>query len=360
MTQQSDRKQYKEISSADHLPDQLSLGRYCFETSDRPLRYGLAPGDAARSYKEVGYTGPSVLNTEVIQEGSKIRSYGNIEDWDTGLSVIQLMSQIYPKNQFVCVMKHAIPFAVARGSSLEEAYSLAWGRDPIIPFGGVIVLSGIVEEQLAERLHQTFIDGILAKGYSKKAIDVLTTKPDLRVLCLSNLGEVANDFGCEVKSINGGILVAERHKLQTHRMSDITVTSQNQPDERMLRAAIFQWMVCSFVRSNAASFGDDRVTYGVGAGQGSRIDAITIALSIAGKRCPYYQEWKSIRQYPLVLATDGFPPEIDSVETCHEYGMSALMSPRGSIKDQIVLDRANQLGLVTLSPVSNERPFTHR
>ena len=361
MTDSTARKQYKEAIPADHvLPEQLVLDKHSFKVARSPLRYGLAPGDPARSYEEVGYKGPSVLSADVVQEGSKIRSYGNVEDWDTGLSVMRLMSEIYPEDEFVCVMKHAIPFAVGREGSVEEAYDLAWNRDPIIPFGGVVTLSGFVDTELAEKIHETFIDGIMAKGYSDKAIKILTTKPDLRILALPNIREQEKDYGYEIKSISGGILIAQRHVLQTRSTAEINVTSTKQPDDDMLRAALFQWIICSFVRSNAAAFGDDHVTYGIGAGQGSRIDALGVALSISASRCPYYTKWLEEKKYPLVLATDGFPPETDSVEMCHRYGISALMSPRGSRKDQLVLDRANNLGLVTLSPVSNERPFTHR
>jgi phosphoribosylaminoimidazolecarboxamide formyltransferase/IMP cyclohydrolase len=354
------RKQYRESVSADHLPDRLTIGKYSFGSARTPLRYGLTPGDAARAYEEEDYSGPSILSAEVIQEGTKIRSYGNVEDWDTGLSVIGGLSDIYPLDEFVCVMKHAIPFAVARAKSVEEAYELSWNRDPIIPFGGVLALSGVVEEQIAQKIHETFIDGILARGYSQKAIEVLSAKSDLRILALPTIKSGVRDYGYEAKSINGGMLVAERHRLKTRSISNIVVTSQKNPDEEMLKSALFQWIICSFVRSNAATFGDERVTYGVGAGQGSRVDAISVALSISAARCPYYQRWQEKKDYPLVLATDGFPPEPDSIETCHRYGISALMSPRGSIKDQIVLDRANELGMVTLSPESNERPFVHR
>ena len=354
------RKQYRESVSADHLPDRLTIGKYSFGSARTPLRYGLTPGDSARAYEEEDYSGPSILSAEVVQEGTKIRSYGNVEDWDTGLSVIGRLSEIYPLDEFVCVMKHAIPFSVARAKSVEEAYELSWNRDPIIPFGGVLALSGAVEEQLAQKIHETFIDGILARGYSQKAIEILTAKSDLRILALPTIKGEIRDYGYEAKSINGGMLVAERHRLKTKNISEIVVTSQNKPDEEMLKSALFQWIICSFVRSNAATFGDERVTYGVGAGQGSRVDAISVALSISAARCPYYQRWQEKKDYPLVLATDGFPPEPDSIETCHRYGISALMSPRGSIKDQIVLDRANELGMVTLSPESNERPFVHR
>ncbi|MBE0415941.1 MAG: hypothetical protein IBX36_05310 [Dehalococcoidia bacterium] len=354
------RRQYRELVPADHLPARLTIGKYSFRSARTPLRYGLAPGDAARAYEEEDYSGPSVLSAEVIQEGTKIRSYGNVEDWDTGLSVIGGLSGIYPQDEFVCVMKHAIPFSVARAKSVEEAYELSWNRDPIIPFGGVIALSGFVEEQLARKIHETFIDGILARGYSEKAIELLTAKSDLRILALPTIRGEIRDYGYEAKSISGGMLVAERHRLRTRRITEIVATSQKKPDEEMLKSALFQWIVCSFVRSNAATFGDERVTYGVGAGQGSRVDAVSVALSIAAARCPYYKRWQERRDFPLVLATDGFPPEPDSIETSYRYGISALMSPRGSRKDQVVLDRANELGMVMLSPESNERPFTHR
>lgn len=354
------REQYREVVSAGHLPRSIHLGNNIrFRADKTPLRYGLSPGDPARAYRQDGYSGPSVLGADIIRQG-KIRSYSNIEDWDTGLSIISYLNLAFPDEECVCVMKHGIPFAVGKASSVEEAYVLAWNRDPIIPFGSVITLSGVVEKPLAERINQVFIDGILAKGYTDGAIDVLKKKPDLRIIQLPNLRNPIDDYGYEVKSVQGGMLLADRHKLRTLRPEDIGVQSVRQPDEYILRTAVFQWIVNTHVRSNAATFGDSNVTYGVGAGQGSRVDALRVALTISRDRCPYYTRWRKNKDRELVLATDGFPPETDSIEICHEHGIAALMSPKGSLKDQVILDRANELGLLILYPESNERPFTHR
>jgi phosphoribosylaminoimidazolecarboxamide formyltransferase/IMP cyclohydrolase len=356
------RKQYREVVPADHLPSEIRIGDIDFPADEFPVRYGLTPATtAAKAYPQKGYTGPSALTAEVIQEGEKIRSYGNIEDWDTGISLIVDLSRAFPNEEYATFMKHGIPFQVAKADDMGKAYRLAFERDTLIKLGATVALSGRVDRKLAEFIKEYFIDGIVAQDYTDDAIDILRTKKDLRILKESMIREDMPDHGYEFKNVKGGVILSDRHKVRTVTPEDIIVTSKRQPeDPRTLTTALLQWIVNTYVRSNAATFGDENIVYGVGSGQGSRVDAIKTALSISAERCPYYRAWLEKKDYPLVLATDGFPPEKDSVETCDEYHIEVFMSPKGSLKDQIVQNRADELGLITLIPKSNERPFTHR
>lgn len=354
------REQYREVVDASHLPETIEIGGKTFRASPVPVRYGLAPGTAARLYREGEFFGASVPNSLIAQQG-KIRSYANIEDWDTGLNLMLDLEERFPGQKFVAVMKHAIPFGVARADSLIEAYQLAWNVDPIIPFGGTLALNDIVDGELAERIAGTFVDGIIAKDFDEDARSVLAKKKDLRLMALPELYEKDHsDHGYEIKSIRGGILLAERYVSKTLTRDDIVVRSEHQISPEMLDAALLQWCVLGYVRSNAAVFGDGQVTYGVGSGQGSRVDAIRNALEHAAERNNFFKAWSSSRPFDLVLATDGFPPETDSVEACAKYGVKGFLSPTGSRKDKAVYDRGVELGLVMLGTESNERPFTHR
>lgn len=356
------RQQYRDVVDASHLPEIIKIGGIGFTASEKGLRYGLAPGTAARLYRQDGFYGASVPNAIIVQMEEKILSYANIEDMDTGLNLMLDLELRFPGKKFAAIMKHAIPFAVSRADSLIAAYSLAWGVDPIIPFGGTLAFNDVVNGELAERIAGTFVDGIIAKDFDADARSILARKKDLRLMALPELYEEGHcDHGYEIKSIEGGLLVAERYKSKTVTREDIVVRSENKTaSDEMLDTALLQWCVLGYVRSNAAVFGDCQVTYGVGSGQGSRVDAIENALSHAAKRCPFLKQQYHVKPFELVLATDGFPPEVDSVEVCAQYGAQGFMSPIGSLKDNKVYNRAVDLGLILLTPKNNERPFTHR
>lgn len=355
------RKQYREVVDSSHLPGEIYVGDIKFSRADEPVRYGLSPGTAAVLYKQEGFEGVSVPNAVTVQAGEKIRSYGNIEDWDTGVNIINNLNRVFPGEKFAVVMKHVIDFGVARADSIYKAYELAWNTDPIIPFGGVLAMNDTVDSGLAEKIYQTFVDGIIAKGFDQDALKILSKKKDLRLMGMPNVNlNDEQDYNYEIKSIRGGILLCERYQSKTLKRDDIIVQSKEQPTEQMLDAALLHWTALGLIRSNGAVFGDDRVTYGVGAGQGARVYAIKNALETAAKYGPHYKAWKKNKHMDLVLATDGFPPEIDSVEACAEHDVRGFISPKGSLKDEPVLDRAIELDLIVMTTKSNERPFTHR
>jgi phosphoribosylaminoimidazolecarboxamide formyltransferase/IMP cyclohydrolase len=356
------RARYRDVVDSSALPGKINIGGEIFRATPVPVRYGLAPGTPARLYRQGEFFGASVANATIAQQGEKIRSYTNIEDWDTGLSLMLDLEKRFPREKFAAVMKHAIPFCVARAHSLQEAYTLAWNVDPIIPFGGTLALNDVVSRELAEQIiAKKFLDGIIAKDFDTDALTILAKKTDLRLMALSDLYQKDHsDHGYEIKSVRGGILLAERYVSETVTQDDIVVRSEHQVSHALRDAALFQWCILGYVRSNAAVFGDDRVIYGVGSGQGSRVDAIRNALEHAAERSPYYQRWISRRDKELVLATDGFPPEPDSVEACAKYGVNGFLSPIGSQRDNDVYKRGVELGLVMLTTKRNERPFTHR
>lgn len=171
------------------------------------------------------------------------------------------------------------------------------------------------------------------------------------------------DHGLEIKDLHGGLLIGDRHRLQTTSIDDIVAIDGTPVDEDVKRAALFQWIACCSLRSNSGNFGDEDTVFGVSTGEGARVYAIENALARAARSCPYYKSWldedRNIRR-PLVLASDGFIPEMDSIEVCYEHGVTNLMTPRGALKEGTIRKRADELGIRYLTTRSNERPFVHR
>jgi phosphoribosylaminoimidazolecarboxamide formyltransferase/IMP cyclohydrolase len=359
------RKQYFEVVDASHLGSSVKIGDINFSEDDFPLRYGLTPKyTAAKVFVQHGYDGPSAITAERIQDGGeKIRSYGNIEDWDTGIRLVQNLNKAFPDEEYVAFMKHGMPFQVAKDPDLGKAYQLAFDVDTIIKFGSVVAFSGIIDDDIAEHLtHKDhFFDGVIAKGYTTKAIELMKRKPNMRVLQEPKIRERIRDHGCEIKDVTGGILIADRHRVKTTSPDQIIPLSKIEIGDDVKKTALFQWLVnASGLRSNSANFGDGNIVYGIGTGCGSRVDAIRQALKIADSRSPYYKKWLKNQDFPLVLASDGFPPENDSVESCYDYDIKYIITPKGSLKDETIKERAEELGIICLTTESNERPFVHR
>lgn len=362
-----ERKQYFDVVDDSGLPTEIVL-RYndgremVLNGIPGSLRYGLTPGKAAREYLLEGYNGESPITAEVIQEGKK-PSFSNKEDLHTGLSVISKLAKAFPKEEFVAIMKHGVPYQVAKAASLEEAHQRAFDVHPYVKSGGTVALSGRMNKRTAELYNSFFVDNIIAQDYTDGALDILTAKrkKNMRIFREKGIRENTPDLGYEIKNTKGGILLAEIHELNTTSVDDIVIRSNAQPsDERELNAALFQWTVNSAVRSNTATLGNEDIVFGIGTTEGSRVEAIENAVRMASRKGPYLNKWRLDPEYSPVLTTDGFPPKVDSIMVCKQNDVNVFMSPIGAIKDNEILDAADALGMVMLSPKSNERPFVHR
>ena len=303
------------------------------------LRYGENPhqkaalyesNDPFRENKVVG-----VAQAELLS--GKEMSFNNYVDADAAW---QLVCDF---DETACaIIKHMNPAGVGTGASTEEAYRLALATDPVSAFGGIVAFNRTIDEAAARALTEIFTEVVIAPGYDEAALEVLRAKKNLRVLRAS---ETQRAEGLEYKTITGGMLIQTR---DTHRLSrdDLKVVTKRVPTEEERRALLFAWTVCKHTKSNAIVYARDGQTIGVGAGQMSRVDSVKIGATRA--------------QLPVkgsVLASDAFFPFRDGVDEAARHGITAVIQPGGSVRDQEVIDAANEHNLAMV--FTGIRHFKH-
>ncbi len=351
------RSQYSARVKED-FPDILECGETRF-LKKIPMRYGENPGYPAAFYLEQGATGPTMGNLTVLQEGTKGLSYINVADMDLGQRLARKLMALNPGRAIAVLVKHEMPSGVALGVNPREAFEKAWACDPLSNFGSVDVFSGQVTEPLARLLVESprNIEVVYAPEFTPDALEVLATRKVLRVVKMgAPLDAPAEDNGLEMKRVAGGLLLQRRFDSKITSPEAVEAVSARRPTEDEVRAAIFNWTVACYTRSNAVVIGTADKVHGIGSGQRSRIDSAEDAIRLS--RRGYGPEG-------CVLASDAFMPFPDVVELAAKHGLTAIIYPLGSVKDKEVIDRANELGLamiVTRRPgeVDCERCFLHR
>ena len=323
------------------------------------MRYGENPGYPAAFYAESGASGPNMATLDVVQEGTKGLSYINMGDMDLGQRLVRKLAAVHP-HRFICALiKHEMPSGVAMAETVEEAFEKAWKGDPLSNFGSVDVFSSPVTERLARLLIESprNIEVVYAPDYTPDSLPVLALRKTLRVVRMGGPADAPSlDSGLEFKRVAGGVLVQKRFDSRIKGSGDVDIVSSRKPTLEEIEAAVFNWTVACFTRSNAVVIGQKDKVHGIGSGQRSRIDAADCAVRFS--RRGYGPEG-------CVLASDAFMPFPDVVELAGQNGITALIYPLGSIRDQEVIDRANELGLamiITRQPgeADSERSFLHR
>jgi AICAR transformylase/IMP cyclohydrolase PurH len=351
------RLQYRRKVEED-FPVQLQWGNFTFKKK-LSMRYGENPGYPAAFYQEMEASGPNMASMELLQEGTKGLSYINIGDMDLGLRLVKKLSILY-KDRLLCVLvKHEMPSGVAMGSDPSGVFEKAWGCDPLSNFGSVDVLNFLVDQSVAELIVEKGrnIEVIFAPDYSSEALKILAGRKPLRVVKIgAAVDDPAVDNGLEFKRVAGGLLVQKRFDSKIESTESVDVVSKKKPTQEELEAAIFCWNVACFTRSNAIVIGKKDKVHGIGSGQRSRIDAAEDAIKFSKR---------SYGPEGCVMASDAFIPFTDVVELAAQSGITAIIYPLGSIRDQEVIDRADELGLamiVTKKPgeTDSERCFLHR
>lgn len=352
-TRQQYRRKVKE-----EFPEKINMGQTSF-IKKIPMRYGENPGYPGAFYQEQGASGPNMATLEVLKEGSKGLSYINVADMDLGQRIARKLSSIYKDKKICVLIKHEIPSGVAIGDSPEEVFIKSWKCDPLSNFGSVDVFNYTITEKLAEIIVEKgrVVEVVYAPGYTEKALEVLSTRKPLRVVKMgSSLLEPSRDNDLEFKRVAGGLLVQKRFDSQITSPDKIDVVSKRTPSSDEIEAAIFNWNVACFTRSNAVIIGQKDKVHGIGSGQRSRIDAAEDAIKF------------SLRGYGpenCVMASDAFMPFPDVVELAAQSNITSIIFPLGSIRDKEVIEKADDLGLsmiATKSPSQNdsERCFLHR
>ncbi len=356
-TSKKDRKQYR-TSVKEEFPDTLRFGNRKFKKK-LPMRYGENPGYPAAFYSEKKASGPNMATMEVLQAGTKGLSYINIGDMDLGQRLVKKLTDIY-KNNLICVLvKHEMPSGVARGESPDETFEKAWNCDSLSNFGSVDVFNYQITKQVAELLVEKGrnIEVVYAPDFTSEALEILASRKPLRLVKMgAALGTKASDNGLEFKRVAGGILIQKRFDSKIISLESIDVVSERKATQEELEAAIFNWNIACFTRSNSIVIGKKDKVHGIGSGQRSRIDAAETAIRYSKRG--YGPEG-------CVMASDAFIPFTDVVELAARNGIKAIIYPLGSIRDQDVIDKANEHNIamiITRKPgeTDSERCFLHR
>ena len=308
-------------------------------TRELDLSYGENPHQRAAYYSEVGAR--RHLLSRVEQLHGRELSFNNLND----LSAARLMAREFELPACV-IVKHANPCGVAVSGSIEQAYERALSADPVSAYGGVIVLNRPVSEALGERLAEQFVEVLLAPGYDEAAFERLREKPAVRILDdrerrLSNPGE--RDY----RRVLGGLLVQERDADVDDREGMEVVCGS--PDEMVWGDLLFAWRVCKHVTSNAIVLARDLQTTGIGAGQMSRVDAVRIALDKAREH--------GHSTSGAVLASDAFFPFADGPQLALGAGVTAIVQPGGSKRDDEVIEAVERTGATMV--FTGRRHFRH-
>ncbi|WP_055109695.1 bifunctional phosphoribosylaminoimidazolecarboxamide formyltransferase/IMP cyclohydrolase [Paenibacillus ihumii] len=321
--------------NGDPLPERLTV---TYEKI-QDLRYGENPHQKAAFYRKPLAAADTLTSAEQLH--GKELSYNNINDANAALQIVKEFEE-----PAVVVVKHMNPCGVGIGESVYEAFRKAHEADPVSIFGGIVAANRIIDEATALLLKEIFLEIILAPGFTDEALAVLTQKKNIRLLKVNGLELGANRKSqLVVTSIDGGMIVQDSdvHSLQE---SDLKVVTDRAPSEEELKQLLFAWKVVKHVKSNAIVLAKDDMTIGVGAGQMNRVGSAKIAIEQAGDKVK-----------GSVLSSDAFFPMGDTVEAAAKAGVTAIIQPGGSVKDEESIQMANKYGVAMV--FTGVRHFKH-
>ncbi len=315
----------------------------------QPLHYGENPHQPAALYRTIEER-PGVATARQLQ--GRALGYNNLQDADAAYA---LNAEIDPKDApALAIIKHAAPCGVARGTTLAQAYDLAFRTDPVSPFGGVIAANREIDAQTAEKIMGLKTDVVIAPSVSPEAVDAFTKRKTTRVLVAGALPDAAQ-AGLSARLVAGGLLVQARDNRVVHGEA-LQVVTKRAPTDAELADLLFAWRVCKHVKSNAIVFAKDRATAGIGGGQTSRVDSVKIAVAKAHEAA-HMQSLDHPLTHGSVVASDAFFPFPDGLLAAAEAGATAAIQPGGSVKDPDVIAAADDAGLAMV--FTGVRHFRH-
>ncbi len=342
------------------FPDEVT---YAYKKA-QDMRYGENPQQQAVFYNE-----------QIIRKGSlssatqiwgKELSYNNINDANGALELLKEFGSV----PAVVACKHANPCGVGTGENIYEAYMRAYNSDPVSVFGGILAINGIVDEATAIEINKIFIEIVIASGYDCKALEILESKKNIRLLQIDDISSRREPSAFDMKKVYGGLLVQQYDEtlvngedinlfrnqatVEVTTLADgkqkvaygLGVVTERAPTEEEIEALLFNWKVVKHTKSNAIVIGKRDRTTGIGMGQTNRIWAAQQAIAHAGGKAK-----------GSVMASDAFFPFSDCVEECIKAGITAIIQPGGSIRDRDSVEACNEAGIAMV--FVGDRHFKH-
>lgn len=334
--------------SEDYVPERALFGGqsngHFIKVQD--LRYGENSHQQAAWYRDL-HPAPGSLATGVQLQGKEL-SYNNIADADAAWECVKSFDV-----PACVIVKHANPCGVAMGKDAHEAYAKAFQTDPTSAFGGIIAFNRPVDKAAAEAVSKQFVEVLMAPAFSAEALEIFKAKANVRLMQIALPAGGATDWdngrnAVESKRIGSGLLLqtSDNHELT---LADLKVVTIKQPTPEELQDLLFAWNVAKFVKSNAIVFCKNGMTMGVGAGQMSRLDSARIAAIKA--------EAAKLSLQNTVVASDAFFPFRDGLDVVVDAGATCVAQPGGSMRDQEVIDAANERGVAMV--FTGVRHFRH-
>lgn len=318
--------------AGEEFPETLTL---TYELK-QPLRYGENPHQKAAFYRRPLGSDFSIANAEQLH--GKELSYNNIQDANAAIQIVKEFGE-----PAAVAVKHMNPCGVGTGKSIAEAFNKAYEADPTSIFGGIVALNREVDAETAKKLSGIFLEIVIAPSFTEEAIEALTVKKNIRLLTLPFQQQKKDSWN--TVSVEGGLLIQEPDTFGL-KEAELKVVTDREPTEEEWEALKLGWAVVKHVKSNAIVVSDKQMTLGVGAGQMNRVGSAKIALDQAGERAK-----------GAAMASDAFFPMDDTVEAAAKAGITAIIQPGGSKKDEDSIRKANEYGIAMV--FTGIRHFKH-
>lgn len=299
---------FNQINSID-FPETITLSY----KDGKNLRYGENPHQKAKFYKETSNLEGTILGADQLH--GKELSFNNIND---GNGTLEMLKEF--EEPTVVAVKHANPCGIGSGKDLLGAYNKAYESDKISIFGGIIGANREIDEKVAKKINEIFVEIVMAPSFTEEALNILSSKKNIRILQIPNI--MKSDYpSYDIKKVLGGILIQERNTDLLNE--DLEIVTKRKPTEEEMEDLLFGWKSVKGVKSNGVLLVKDKGTIGIGMGQVNRIWAVEAAIKRGEEKTA-----------GSVLASDGFFPFKDSIETLAKAGVRAIIQPGGSLRDE--------------------------
>ncbi len=329
----------KKQAGIEQFPDTLT---FTYEKVQQ-MRYGENPHQNAAFYKEVGANEGALTNA--VQLHGKELSFNNINDTNGALELLKEYTE-----PTIVACKHANPCGVGSADTIYEAYRKAYESDPVSIFGGIIVSNREIDKKTAEEISKIFVEIILAPSFAEDALEVLKQKKNIRIMTLEDIQQKQPVGALDMKKVSGGILVQDVDNALFIEQ-DLKVVTKRKPTEKEMEDLLFTWKIVKYVKSNGIAIGKNKQSVGVGPGQVNRIWACEQAIEHGTNHLG------ADTVKGAVLASDAFFPFSDCVEACAKAGITAIIQPGGSVRDQESIDACDAAGIAMV--FTGMRHFRH-